>query len=476
MKKVLENIFYNAIYQVLIIIIPIVTVPILSRVLGPELLGLNSYILSITQFLSVVILMGMNQLGVRVIAQANKKDLTENFWSLFSIQFLVGCFISLSYFAIIMALDIDNKKYFLLQIPYLMSIAIDISWFFQGIENFKKVVIRNTFIKISTIVLILLFIKTKNDLGIYMMIISLGNLVGNSFFWLTLPAHIGKFKISSSLVRSGLRRSMFLLLPQVAIQLYTSFDKTIVGIFTSTTELSYYDQSQKMARILIAILSSLSIVLMPRIAKLVKEGNDDNLTNIMKKSINYISILALLFCSIIFVNTPAFVPWFFGEKFIPMIPYMRYVSLIIVFISIGGVFSNQFAIALKKDKEYAIPLVVGACLSLLLNFLLVPHYGVTGATFTIIFVECIVMILRILSLRKVLNLKLLLKDLPLYVGIFVVTTGVLSVLNLSIGSYFITMAIQTLLIVLLFVVLIILFPNSIKGDIIKAKQRFFNKE
>ncbi|HFZ4631787.1 TPA: lipopolysaccharide biosynthesis protein, partial [Enterococcus faecalis] len=100
MKKFISDVLFNATYQVLLIILPIITMPILSRRLGTEGLGIYGYVFSIAQFLMILISVGMNPLRIRRIAQNkfNKDELNKEFWNLFIMQALIGLVITTIYF------------------------------------------------------------------------------------------------------------------------------------------------------------------------------------------------------------------------------------------------------------------------------------------------------------------------------------------------------------------------------------------
>lgn len=115
-NKTISNIFYNGLYQLLIIAIPIVTVPYVARVLGATLLGINSYVSSIGVFLGIIVTMGMLQLGSRVIAQSSRETIMDNFSRLWFIQLLSGILIIIIYLMVVF-LFLPYKFYFLLEAP-----------------------------------------------------------------------------------------------------------------------------------------------------------------------------------------------------------------------------------------------------------------------------------------------------------------------------------------------------------------------
>ncbi|MFZ4899092.1 oligosaccharide flippase family protein [Enterococcus durans] len=479
MKKILSNIFYNATYQIFVIIIPILTVPYVSRILGAQQLGINSFLLSIDTFLGVVILMGLGQLGVRIISKSETLDLKENFINLWKLQLLSGAVVT-GLFCIGTFLFVEEKFYYWLQVPVLLSYILDISWFFIGIGEIKTVITRNTAVKIAMLILIFSLVKTKDDLGLYMLINSVGSLLANLFFWISLRKYIcgSEHKVQHfSIKRSKNDRilvlqSLTLLVPQIAVQVYTSLDKTLVGWIAGSTQLSYYDQSQKIARIVLSIVTSISVVLMPAMAKIDgSEEGEKKLNQILKVSYDYTLMISLFFASFLFSISDIFVPFFFGASFSSMIPNMKYVSIIIIPIAIGGVFANQFTLAKGMYKEYSIPYVVGAVLNILLNLSLVPVFKANGGTASLIITESIVCILRIFLIRKQVDLKVIFKGQTKFIIATIITLLVGNFLVVININAFIDICLNGLILLIVFVGCLALLKTRILNDLLLVKNK-----
>ncbi|HDR7685880.1 TPA: oligosaccharide flippase family protein [Bacillus toyonensis] len=467
MKKVLSDFLYNALYQLFIIITPILTMPFLSRVLGVRALGINSYTFSVVQILSVLAFLGIGQLGIRNIAKnrESQNKVNETFWGLWLIQFLAGIVVIGIYIFYILNVNKEYSMYFLLQLPFLLGIIFDISWFYIGIERIKQVVLRNMLIKSVSIILIFILIRSESDLWKYMLIMSLGALLGNVVFWIGISKYVTKFSFNRKYLQDNFKAALLLLIPQLAIQVYITFDKTILGMIAGPIELSYYDQSQKISRIILAVITSLSMVLLPRLANMAVNAQNEILHKYLKKSLDYTIVLSLLFCNIVMLNSYEFVPWFFGEDFIPMSPLMFWVSLIIIFIPIGGVFANQYALAFEKDKQYVLPLVLGAMISLTLNIIFIPRYGAIGATIVIVVVEFMVCFFRIYLIRKYLDLKFMFQGVYTYFLAASITFIAVYFIPKMFVNDFINMTIKSLIIVTVYIIIIFVLPNIISQDL-----------
>jgi O-antigen/teichoic acid export membrane protein len=224
---------------------------------------------------------------------------------------------------------------------------------------------------------------------------------------------------------------LFLAIPLVASQLYTNIDSALVGTFAGTHQLAFYDQSQKIARVILAALTSTSTVIMPKMAALDGHANEDRLNKMFRLSLDVTLVVSLIFALLMMVNTNNFIPFFFGSSFTPMRQNMYWVSLIVIFIAYGSVFSLQLALAKGLYRIYMIPYVVGAIYSLLANTLFDAKFGAMGGTMVIVTTELIVCALRIYMIRDYIDLREIIRNHYKLVLSFVVTLVVFNFINFN---------------------------------------------
>lgn len=472
MSKIIRNIIYNGLYQLLVIALPVITVPYVARVLGTHSLGINSYVASIGNLLAYVIFLGLNQFGVRKIARSsqNKIVLEDEFYNLWVIQLMVGVLVIFGY---VLFAGFNSYKFFLLaNIPYLLGYVIDISWFFIGVEQIKEVVIRNSIVKLVTVFFIFILVRSPRDLFIYILINACSILFSNIIFWQRLYHFFSGFHFLFHKISLKYFLPLVILgAPQIAVQLYTSFDSTLVGTIAGPTQLSYYDQSQKVVRIVLALVTSVSIVLMPKLSQLDKRG-DKGYSKILKLSLDITLISALFIVLNLMIDSNEFVPWFFGDKFNEMKNNMFFVSLILIFVSYGGVFANQFALSKGLYREYSIPYFVGAAISIPMNVIFVNKYGADGGTFTIIVTEFIVCLLRILIVHRKVNYKFLLKNQWKFILAMIISLGISLKFKLYVSNLFVMMILNsvmssTLFIVLLFIMNVVYINKWVYNKFLK---------
>ena len=267
-KSITKNYIYNLSYQILIIFLPLITTPYVSRVLGAENVGIYGYTLSIVTYFVLFGALGISMYAQREIAyvQSDIKERSKIFFEIIIFRFIT-MFVSIFLYYIFFVNGNNYQNYYFILIMELVSTCFDISWFFQGLEEFKKTVIRNIIVKLISFICILVFVKTKNDLSIYILIYVLSNFIGNMSLWMYLPKYIEKIKINELNIFKHLKPTLWLFIPQIAMQIYTVLDKTMIGtIIEDKSEVGYYEQAQKIVKLCLTLVTSLGIVMVPRIA------------------------------------------------------------------------------------------------------------------------------------------------------------------------------------------------------------------
>jgi hypothetical protein len=196
-NSVTKNYIYNFLYQILTIIIPLITTPYLSRVLGAENIGIYSFTISITTYFILFGSLGVAMYGQREIAyvQNDIKKRSKIFFEIFFMR-CITLGISLFIFYITFCSKGQYNIYYKILILEIIANAIDISWYFQGLEEFKKTVMRNTIVKLISVICIFVFVKESTDLNKYFIIYVLSTFLGNLSLWMYLPRFVQMVKFN----------------------------------------------------------------------------------------------------------------------------------------------------------------------------------------------------------------------------------------------------------------------------------------
>jgi len=407
MKKENKNFLYNIIYQIFLYIIPLVTVPYISRILGVENIGIYSYTYSIVYYFMLGTMLGINNYGARNIAKLSKdkEKMSEKFCSIYYLQLILGIIMLISYNLLIFNIYNQYRTISLIQNIFLISSILDINWLYFGLEEFKITVSRNIIIKLLSLILIYIFVKTPNDLWIYTLIMSGSTLLSQLYLWIFAKKYINLKKVSIHSIFANLKGCLVLFIPVIAYGIYRVMDKTMIGMLSSTSELGIYESAEKIINIPVGIITALGTVMLPSMSKL-----DENA--IRKKIISSFELCFFIILPIsfgLFLISKDFSILFFGKEFTKTGLIIKLLIPTIIFSGVANVIRTNYLIPNEKDNIYINSTICGAVINLIMNLLLIKRYGAFGACMGTIAAEFSVMLYQILCVRNNIDFKKILK-------------------------------------------------------------------
>ncbi|MDO4987069.1 MAG: flippase [Candidatus Saccharibacteria bacterium] len=402
-KSLTKNFIYNLLYQILILIIPLVSTPYISRVLGAENIGIYSFTLSIATYFVLFGTLGTSTYGQREIAYVahDKEKYSKTFWEIFILKLGTMTFSLLTFFLFFVLGNSEYNIYYAILTIEIVGSLLDISWLFQGLEEFKKTVLRNAIIRLVGFALLFVLVKTPADLPIYFAIHVASTFFGNFSLWFYLPKFLSKVNFKSLNPLKHLKNTIVLFIPQVAIQVYTVLDKTMIGaIITDKSEVGYYEQSQKLVKVLLAVVTSLGIVMASRIAKYYAAGKKRETEKAMYKSFRVVFLMGMPIMAGLMVTAPTFSPLFYGEGYDAIPLLLRIISPILIFIGMSNVIGIQYLLPTKKQTEYTASVISGAAVNFIANLILIPKLGAVGASIGTVIAEFTTTAAQLYFVRK----------------------------------------------------------------------------
>lgn len=402
-----KNFMYNIFYQVLAIIVPLITSPYLARTLGAERIGINTWTYSVVFYFMIFALLGVNNYGNRSIAYVrdNTEKLSKEFWSIYLCQAFtsivaIGAYIVyLIYFA---------KKYRLiaiLQIFYILGNALDVTWLFYGLEEFKVTVTRNSLVKLLGLVGIFLLVKTPDDLWKYTIIVSGTSFIGQALLWPLVLKKVRVIRVRLNDVVPHIKPICILFIPVLAISVFSNMDKYMLGLMSDMRQTGLYENANKIIEIPKAVITALGTVMLPRTANLIASGNEKKSREYIRNTMIYTILLGSAFVFGMAAVAEEFSVIFWGEDFLMSGKLIAVMSPAILFSVFGNVIRTQYLIPRSKDKEYIISLIVGAVTNLCLNYILIPEIGAMGAAIATVISEFCMTFLQSFYVRKSLDMK-----------------------------------------------------------------------
>lgn len=451
-------------YQFLAIALPIVTVPYVSRTLGASSLGEYYYITAIVSYFNIFAILGTTDYGQREIAkrQENKVARSKLFWDI--LYFRITCTL-ITLLIYIIFIVVFAEKYRLLLIINLLSFIswiFDVSWYFQGMENFKVTAIRNGLVKILATILIFILIKRPSDVALYTFIYVVAALIGNLTMVPYLKGEIlfEKFQIKNIL--KHIKGILGLFLPVVAIQLYTVLNRIMLGALSTSDQVSYFSQIMTVINLSLSIISAFVGVLTPHIANLYSKGLNKEIRKLSELAINFVYLLGLPMILGCLVCGNIFVPVFFGAQYKPAIPILYILSILFIVLGFGQILGG-FLISTNRQGNYTVAVSLAAVTNLVLNFifLMMFHTGAIGVSVATVISESVSTLVQIYYLRDILNMSFFLKGFLKYCGIAVISILPLSLLIITMN---ISLIIKLVMIIfstsLLYFILLLLLKDT----------------
>lgn len=412
-RSVTENYIYNILYQVLVTALPILTTPYIARVLGLNAVGIHSYTEGIVTYFMLLGALGTAMYGTRAVAydRNDSEKMTQTALEIILLRFiLMG--IALAVFVAGFCIKNEYAYIYRIQIINIAATAFDISWFFQGVEDFKSITLRNMLVKAVYVIFLFVFIKKPSDLVYYVLLIVASTLFGNLVMWFYLKRYLvkGAFKKPIRLF-AHLKGSVKLFIPQITNYVYALLDRSMLKWMTGNTDnVGIYDQAQRLIRAITGVLQSVGYVMLARISNLTSQNNIDEIKQYIRKSLNFTLFLALPIMFGILGTADDFIPLFLGDEYLAVIPVLKILSVLVLTMSLNSVLGVQLLISVGKENRYAVATTAGAVVNVAVNVITIPLYGVLGACISSITAELIVFSISFFYARKYLDLRQIFKD------------------------------------------------------------------
>lgn len=414
--RVIKNYLYNVGYQVLAIIVPLITSAYVSRVLRPEGVGANAFTNSIIQYFILFASMGIGYYGNRQIAYVrdNRTKMAQTFWEIQIVKTIMTL-ASIIAFEIFLIFYTRQFDYMLAQSLNLIAVAFDVSWFYEGVENFKVTVLKNSLVKIVSMIAIFLFIKGPYDVTLYIIVLALSTLLGNLTLWPDIYRDLPKIKIKSLNPWIHFLPMVELFVPQIATQVYVQLNRTMLGVMVNETASGYYQYSDSLVKLILALVTATGTVMLPHVANAVSHGDMKKVNRMLYKSFDFVSAIAIPMMFGLAAISLTLAPKYYGPGYGPVGPAMMIESIVILMIAWSNALGVQYILPIHHQKQFTISVTVGAVINIILNFPLIYFYGLNGAMWSTVLSEICVTMYQLIAVRGLLSYKILFSSIWKYI-------------------------------------------------------------
>ena len=388
-KNLTANFIYSLINQILAVVLPLITAPYVARILGAVGNGQYSYAYSIAQYFVVLSSLGFNSYGQREIAKENTnlEKRSQIFRELFILRFAISSisFLVFLFLGFFNCIGIESQLLMFAVSINILSVAFDLTFLFQGLEEFKMLAIRTALVRILITCLIFIFVRSSSDVWIYALCTALSALGGNLMTFFSLKGKIVKPKFHNFTFKKHIKPLLLLFLPNIAITLYTTTDKTMINLLTQGTQdfkdysNGCYEQAYKINALSLIFVTVISSIFQSRNASLIEQKDMDAVNRNIKFAINYVWIIGtpLLFGFIVLSSN--LTSWFLGSGYDDVPILMIIMAVRFIFSGFYEVFGNQILLVYGKEKYISIATWIAAVINIVLNIILIPFFGAIGA-------------------------------------------------------------------------------------------------
>jgi len=418
-----KNAAYNVAYRMFSVFLPLVTAPYLSRTVGTDGVGLYSLAWSVSYVFCLIGMLGLNDYGVRTIAQVrdNREELDRTFSAIWQMQLLVAGATLVAWLGYVFLVAGEEKVIALHLTMMSVSCLVSLDWCLMGLDIFKPIALRNTFVKLAAAACVFLFVKKKEDLWIYGFVWSLATLIGNLMSAASLR---GKVTYRPMPIRESLKHlkpCAVLFISVLAVNVYRTMDKVMVSAIAGVHENGLYENAEKIIYCLSGFISAIGTVMMPKVAHMQKEGATEKIARHIDRSMELILCMTSAMAFGVAAVADVFAPLFYGEDFRYSGTLMAPLAFTLIMIGFANVIRTQVVLPQKRDHIFVKSVCCGAAVNLIANACLIPSMKSMGAVVGTLMAEMTVPVVQYIILRKELPYAQFLK----YVGIYAVFGGIM---------------------------------------------------
>ena len=286
--------------------------------------------------------------------------------------------------------------------------------------------------------------------------------------WMYIPKLVKKAKIKSLNFIQHIKPTIAMFIPQIATSIYTMLDKTMIGALTGIdAEVGYYEQSQKIIKMAMTLVTLLGTVMLPRIANMFANKDFKQIEKYMMNSFRFVFALGFPIMFGIIGISKGLIPWFYGEGFDKVLPNMVIISPIIIIIGLSTIIGTQNLLPTNRQTEFTTSVIIGSITNVILNFILIPKFMSIGAAIATVIAELSVTSFQLYRVRQEFNLKKIFKMSLKYLLASVIMLIILIILSFNLSPSVISTIVEIITGVVIYSSILLITKDQIIHNVIK---------
>ena len=408
-KRLAGNIFSLSVLQGTNYILPLLTVPYLVRVLGPEYFGLLAFATATIAYFMLITDYGFNLSATHQISihREDKEKVNEIFSAVMSIKTAL----MIVSFGLLSLLVFSFEKFSQHWQVYFITFGVVIGqvlypvWLFQGMERMKYITYLNIGAKVFFTICVFIFVQKQEDYLLVPLFTAMGFIVTGAWSQYLVRKQFGvQFQWQTiKTIKFQLAEGWHVFFSRMASSLYTISTTFILGIFTNNTVVGYFAAADKIVQAVKGLYAPISRAIYPLIGKKIHEDKQAGLTFIHKTTwfvgsgMFFLSMMLLIWAEPI-------VHILLGQSYQQSVLLLKVMSFLPFIVALSNMYGIQTMLNLGYKKAFSWILVTAAVLGVGFSLALVPIYGAIGSSLVLLIVELLVtatMFLFLYRLKRV---------------------------------------------------------------------------
>ena len=403
-KSIKLNFIMNALLSLSSFLFPLITFPYISRILLPSGTGRVDFATSLISYFTMLAMLGVPTYGIRTCAKVrdNKELLSRTAHELLFINLIMSV---VSYGLLAIALFtvprlFDDRLLYVIVSSTILFNAIGMEWLYKALEEYTYITVRSLIFKVIAIVFMFLLIHEQNDYVLYGAISIFAASASNILNFFHAHRYIQMRPVGGYQLRKHLKPVFIFFAIVCASVIYTNLDTVMLGFMKTDVDVGYYNAAVKIKVALVALVTSLGAVLLPRVSYYLQQGKTEEFQRISRKALNFVFLIAAPFSLYFILFAKNSIYLLSGSAFAGSIEPMQIIMPTVLFIGLTGLMGIQILVPLGKEKYVLYSEIGGAALDLILNWFLIPEMGASGAAVGTLAAEVIVFVIQLLFLKK----------------------------------------------------------------------------
>lgn len=401
-KSIKINFFYNALLNISNTLLPLITFPYLSRTLGPENNGKIFFAQAVVSYFVMFGVFGIPTYALREVAKKrdNKENLSKFVQEILLLNIACTVVVLIMYIIAIPAVPKFRNDYLLFVIFFanVLFESINVDWFFKGIEEYQYITNRSLFFRCVSIILMVVFVRNSNDYIVYAIIYVACISAAYILNLIRLKKYVIFRKRTLSLAVHLIPMVVFFG-TTISNKISSNIDTIMLGFMVGDAEVGYYNVAIKIKLVLVGLITSLGVVIMPRLSYYMTKNSGADYIRILRKAVSFILITAIPLSIYFFIKADASILFIAGQEYTESISMMQLIILSVPLISLNCLIGEQILVVQNQQNKALISVVAGMAFNVAMNAALIPYLKGDGASLATLFTEALVLLIQVIFIK-----------------------------------------------------------------------------